>query len=92
MSSVLLTPVGQMGFNGTNSFKGGTEMSVQFVIYNSPKDISGLEQRIMLLDEHRKTLMFAPFPQTVLVVSRQHELARRRDSTYLPRVAVMRSW
>ncbi|PYS85422.1 MAG: hypothetical protein DMF70_04310, partial [Acidobacteria bacterium] len=62
MSSVLLTPVGQTGFNGTNSFKGGTEMDVQFVIYNSSKDISGLDQRIMLLDEHGKTLMFATLP------------------------------
>ena len=62
MSSVLLTPAGQTGFNGTNSFKGGTEIDVQFVIYNSPKDISGLEQRIMLSDDHGKTLMFASLP------------------------------
>lgn len=62
MSSVLLTPVGQTGFNGTNSFKGGTEMDVHFVIYNPPRDISGLEQRIILLDEHGRTLMSAALP------------------------------
>ncbi|HSP63979.1 MAG TPA: VWA domain-containing protein, partial [Pyrinomonadaceae bacterium] len=62
MSSVLLTQAGQTGFNGTNSFKGGTEMDVRFVIYNPPRDIPGLEQRITLLDGQGRTLMFAPLP------------------------------
>jgi len=62
LSSVLLTPTGQTGFNGTNSFKAGTEMDMQFVIYNSPRDISGLEQRVILSDEQGRTLMSAALP------------------------------
>jgi hypothetical protein len=62
MSSVMLTPVGQTGFNGAHSFKPGAEMDIRFVIYNLPKDTSDLEQRITLVDEHARTLMFASLP------------------------------
>jgi VWFA-related protein len=62
MSSVLLTQSGQTGFNGTNSFKGGADIDVRFVIYNPPRDFSGLDQRITLLDGRGRTLMFAALP------------------------------
>ena len=62
MSSVLLTPARQTGFNGTNSFKGGTEIDLQFVIYNPPKDVSGLDQRVIIRDEQGRTLMSAALP------------------------------
>jgi len=62
MSSVLLTPAGQTGFNGTHSFKPGAEMDIHFVIYNLAKDVSGLEQRVTMVDEHARTLMSAALP------------------------------
>jgi hypothetical protein len=37
-------------------------MDVRFVIYNPPSDISGLVQRITLLDAQGKTLMSAALP------------------------------
>ncbi len=50
LSSLILTEVGQTGFDGANSFKPGVQMDLKFVIYNLPKSIAGVTQRVKLLD------------------------------------------
>lgn len=37
-------------------------MDIHFVIYNLAKDVSGLEQRVTMVDEHARTLMSAALP------------------------------
>ena len=49
MSSIVLTPAGQPAFSGANSFKPGSDVDMRFVIYNMPKDIAGLTQRVKLM-------------------------------------------
>ncbi|MBC7910516.1 MAG: VWA domain-containing protein [Pyrinomonadaceae bacterium] len=49
MSSIVLTPAGQPAFSGANSFKLGSDVDVRFVIYNLPKDVAGLTQRVKLV-------------------------------------------
>jgi hypothetical protein len=62
LSSVLLTNVGEQGFNATNNFKMGAEIDVHFVIYNLPKLAAGIAQRLVVTDERGMTLMDAALP------------------------------
>jgi hypothetical protein len=62
ISSVLLTPAGQTSFGGMNSFKAGKEVDVRYIIYGQPKDVSGLTQRIQLVDAQGRVLMDSPLP------------------------------
>lgn len=62
LSSVLLTASGQTGFDGTNSFRLGTEFDVHFIIYNLPNTITGIEQRLVLTNEQGVSLMDAALP------------------------------
>lgn len=60
LSSVLLTPTGQGEFGGHNAFKPSSEVDMRWVIYNAPKDIKTLEQRVKMIDAHGKVLMDSP--------------------------------
>ncbi|HKY06138.1 MAG TPA: VWA domain-containing protein [Blastocatellia bacterium] len=60
LSSVLITPTGQTEFSGYNAFKPGSEVDMRWVIYNAPKDIKSLEQRVKMIDAHGKVLMDSP--------------------------------
>ncbi|HYP28382.1 MAG TPA: VWA domain-containing protein [Blastocatellia bacterium] len=62
LSSVLLTPAGQMEFRGRNGFKPGTEMDMRWVVYNPPKELATLTQKVKLLDAQGKVLMDSPLP------------------------------
>lgn len=62
LSSLVLTPAGQNDFGGHNTFKAKTEMDVRFIIYNLPKDIAGLGQRVTLMDDLGHTLMHSDLP------------------------------
>jgi VWFA-related protein len=62
LSSVLLTAAGQTGFDGTNSFKLGTEFDVHFIIYNLSNTAIGIEQRLVLTNEQGVSLMDAALP------------------------------
>jgi hypothetical protein len=66
LSSLVLTAKGQTGFNGKNSFKGGTEVEMRYVIYNLPKEAEGLVQQVKLIDGQNKVLMDSP-----LAIARQ---------------------
>lgn len=56
MSSIVLTAAGQTGFNGTNSFKPGTDVNMRFNVYHLPKDGVGVTQRVKLMDATGKVL------------------------------------
>lgn len=62
LSGILLTVAGQNGFTGRNSFKAGSEIDLRFVIYNLPKNISQLSQRITLVTAKGQTLMNSGLP------------------------------
>ena len=62
LSSVLLTPAGETGFNGMNSFKADTDIDVHFVIYNLPRTASEFEQRLVLVDAQDISLLDAALP------------------------------
>jgi VWFA-related protein len=60
LSGLLLTEAGQTGFSGANSFKPNAEMDVRYVLYNPPKDLSDLTQRVRLLDAKGKVMLDSP--------------------------------
>lgn len=55
-SSLILTPAGQAAFNGRNSFKPGSEVDVRYLLYNLPKEMAGLVQRLKFTDAQGKAL------------------------------------
>jgi VWFA-related protein len=57
LSSLLLTDVGQTAFDGANSFKPGVPIDLRYIIYNLPKNMAGVVQRVKLLDA-RGTQLF----------------------------------
>jgi hypothetical protein len=57
LSSLVLTPAGQAGFSGHNSFKRASEVDVRFLIYNLPKTPEGIVQRVKLMDAQGKVLL-----------------------------------
>ncbi len=59
-SSIVLTPSGQTAFSGMNSFKGGTDVDVRFILYNLPKETAGLIQKLQLVDATGKPLFDSP--------------------------------
>lgn len=60
LSSVLITPTGQTEFGGHNAFKPASEVDMRWVIYNAPRDVKSLEQRVKMIDAHGKVLMDSP--------------------------------
>jgi VWFA-related protein len=62
LSSLILTEAGRTGFDGVNSFKPGSEMDVRYVVYNPPKNVAELEQRVQLTDSRGVPLMDSPLP------------------------------
>lgn len=62
LSSLVLSAAGQAGFSGKNSFKPGSEIDLRFVIYNLPKDVSGLSQHIKLVSTDGQVLMDSELP------------------------------
>lgn len=59
-SSLVLTPGGQTTFGGMNSFKGGTDVDVRFVLYNLPKETATLVQKLKLTDATGQVLFDSP--------------------------------
>lgn len=62
LSSLLLTATGQDKFNGYYSFKAASEMDLRYVIYNLPKETTGLVQRVKLTDAQGRVLMDSELP------------------------------
>jgi VWFA-related protein len=60
VSSALVTPAGQSGFTGANSFSPGAEIDLRFIVYNPPKDTTELTQRVRLLDSQGRALLDSP--------------------------------
>ncbi|MDT5122077.1 MAG: hypothetical protein QOC96_1559 [Acidobacteriota bacterium] len=60
LSGLVLTVAGRIGFSGYNSFKGGAEMEVRYLIYNLPRETAGLTQHVKLLDSDGRVLMDSP--------------------------------
>lgn len=60
VSSALVTPAGQTGFNGANSFAPGAEIDLRFIVYNPPKETAELTQRVRLLDSQGRALLDSP--------------------------------
>lgn len=61
-SSLVLTGAGQTAFSGANSFKPGSDVDMRFVIYNLPKEMSGLAQHVKLMDVNGKALFDSELP------------------------------
>jgi VWFA-related protein len=59
-SSLLLGEAGQTGFSGANTFKPNSEIDARYVLYNPPKDLGDLTQRVRLLDTQGRVLMDSP--------------------------------
>jgi VWFA-related protein len=57
LSSLVLSDVGQTGFDGANSFKPGAPMDLRFIIYNLPKNLTGFAQRVKLMDARGNSLL-----------------------------------
>ncbi|HVF92100.1 MAG TPA: VWA domain-containing protein [Blastocatellia bacterium] len=62
MSSLVLSPAGEVGFGGHNSFRPGSEVDLQFLLYNPPKDILELVQRVRLINAQGRILLNANLP------------------------------
>ncbi len=62
MSSILMSATGQTGFSGANSFKPGSDVDVRFLIYNLPKEVTGLVQRVKLMDATGKAWLDSELP------------------------------
>ncbi|HVF88668.1 MAG TPA: VWA domain-containing protein [Blastocatellia bacterium] len=60
LSSLLLTPSGQAEFRGRNGFKPESEMEMRWVIYNPPKELGTLTQKVKLINAQGKVLMDSP--------------------------------
>jgi VWFA-related protein len=60
VSSALVSPAGQSGFTGANSFGSGAEVDLRFIVYNPPKDTTELTQRVRLLDSQGRALLDSP--------------------------------
>jgi|GEM_PF-3260466 len=56
MSSIVLTPAGQSAFNGTHSFKPGSDVDMRYVIFNLPREMAGMTQRVKLVSPQGKDL------------------------------------
>ena len=56
LSSLVLSPEGETGFRGHNSFKPGTNMDVRYIIYNL-KSNPELVQLVKLVDAHENMLL-----------------------------------
>ncbi|HVF92101.1 MAG TPA: VWA domain-containing protein [Blastocatellia bacterium] len=60
LSSLVLTTAEQQGFSGHNSFKAGAPIDVRYVLYNPPKEIQGLTQKVRLIDAQGAVLLDSP--------------------------------
>lgn len=56
MSSLVLSPEGEAGFRGHNSFKPGTNMDMRYIIYNLNSN-PDLVQLVKLVDSHENMLL-----------------------------------
>ncbi len=56
MSSIVLTTAGQSTFSGANSFKPGSDVDMRFIIFNLPREMSSLTQRVKLVNSQGKDL------------------------------------
>lgn len=56
MSSIVLTSAGQSAFNGTHSFKPGSDVDMRYVIFNLPREMAGMTQRVRLISPQGKDL------------------------------------
>jgi len=61
-SSLLISEAGQVAFSGANAFRPNSEIDVRYVLYNPPKDLGELTQRVRLVDARGKVLMDSPLP------------------------------
>ena len=59
-SSLLLSEAGQTAFGGANAFKPNSEIDVRYVLYNPPKELGELTQRVRLVDARGTVLMDSP--------------------------------
>jgi VWFA-related protein len=57
LSSLVLSVPDQPGFKGYNSFKRASEIQLNYLIYNLPKDRGDLSQNVKLVDAQGKVLL-----------------------------------
>jgi VWFA-related protein len=69
LSSLILTEVGQTAFDGANSFKPGVPIDLRYIIYNLPKSITGVTQRVKLFDAAGTQLFDSELPLAVPVAT-----------------------
>jgi len=62
LSSLVLSPAGEVGFGGHNSFRPGSEVDLQFLLYNPPRDILEIVQRVRLINAQGRILLNANLP------------------------------
>ncbi|HYP29301.1 MAG TPA: VWA domain-containing protein [Blastocatellia bacterium] len=62
LSSLVLNPAGEVGFGGHNSFRPGSDVDLQFLLYNPPRDILELVQRVRLINAQGRVLLNANLP------------------------------
>jgi len=60
-------------------------MDVHFIIYNLPRDVSGLEQRVRLVDDRGKILMDSPLPLAAVNNLQPQALQGTRVKLQMPR-------
>jgi len=64
LSSIVLSLPGKPDFTGKNSFKPGTEMDMRFIVYNAPKEATGVIQHIQVLNSKGETVLAGDLPMT----------------------------
>jgi hypothetical protein len=65
IGGIVLTLSGQSTFGGTNTFKPGVDVDMRFMIYNLPRDINGVTQRVQLMDATGAILLDSELPIAV---------------------------
>jgi hypothetical protein len=65
VSSLVLSAPGKPDFTGKNLFKAGSEMDMRFILYNPPKDSSGVIQHIQVMNSKGETVLAGDLPMTV---------------------------
>ena len=62
LSSLVLNVSGQPGFKGYNSFKRASEVELNFLIYNLPKQIGDLTQNVKIVDSQGAVVLDSNLP------------------------------
>ena len=62
LSGVVVNEADQTAFDGANSFKPGIAMDVKFIIFNLPKNLTGIIQHVRLLDAQGNPLLDSDLP------------------------------